>query len=337
MLVAVFATVCASATAQDTVSLGVTLFDDLGFEWDLQPYGYMSDGTSDAYDGGHRLYVNGSSFPYFDTATVELDGYQFVIGPATFGNIEVVRKVFISPDGAFARWIEILTNTSLVAETVSLRVYTNLGSDGSETFTDTSTGDAAFTEDDAWIVTDDSGLGATGGDPAVVHVMSGLASPLPVSWVDGGQGEGGIEYEYDVYVPALGQAAVMHYGAQRWYGDDGVEIAAALAALATTQGVFGITDDEAALIQNFYVGSDPYIAIVSPREGVVLGAGAADATIGGELRVFLAAEPASTHWRWRLVEEDGSFPDNGDAGGHDRRWRRLRHVPCVTERRGVFA
>ena len=66
----------------------------------------MGDGTDDAYDGGHELYVDGSYFPSFTTATTELDGYQFVIGPATFGNIEVVRKVFISPDGAFARWIE---------------------------------------------------------------------------------------------------------------------------------------------------------------------------------------------------------------------------------------
>ena len=84
----------------------------------------------------------------------------------------------------------------------------------------------------------------------------------------GGQGEGEVGFIYDVYVPPLGQAAVMHYGAQRWYGDEGVDIAIALSELTTVQGLEGITADEVALIQNFYVGTDPFIAIVNPREGV---------------------------------------------------------------------
>jgi hypothetical protein len=315
ILVAVLATVCASVSAQDTVSLPDYVYDDLGFEWDLQQAGYMGDGTDDAYDGGHELYVDGSYFPSFTTATTELDGYQFVIGPATFGNIEVVRKVFISPDGAFARWIEILTNTSEVGQTVSVELYTNLGSDDYEPFTGTSTGDAAFTEDDAWIVTDDTPAGGTGDDPTVVHVMSGVGGQLPLSSVDGGQGWGSVGWGYDVYVPPLGQAAVMHYGAQRWYSDDGVEIAAALSEMTTTQGLYGITDDEAALIQNFFLSTDPFVAVVEPREGAIVGAGAADSTMGGHLGVFFANEPAATHWRWRFVETDGSFPTSGDAGG----------------------
>ena len=315
VFVAIVAAVCAHAQAQDTVPLGVTLLDGLGFEWDIQRYGYIGDGTDDAYDGGHRLYVNGSSFPGFDTATTELDGYQFVIGPATFGSIEVVRKVFISPDGAFARWIEILTNTSGVGETVNVEIYTNLGSDDEEEFAATSTGDATFTEDDAWIVTDDTALGGTGEDPAVVHVLRGLGGAVPVARVSGGQGTGDIRYEYDVYVPPLGQAAAMHYGAQRWYGAEGVDIAVALSEMTTAQGLAGISDGEAALIQNFHVGSDPYIAIVAPREGVTLSAGPADPAIGGELRVFLANQPVGTHWRWRLVETDGSFPASAAAGG----------------------
>jgi hypothetical protein len=311
LCLATLAGVCAYAHAQATVDLGVTLYDDLGFEWDIRPYGYVSDGTDDAYDGGHRLSIDGVSFPAFSTATTELDGYQFVIGPATFGDIEVARKVFISPDGAFARWIEILTSTSDVGQTVNVEIYTNLGSDD-EAFTDTSSGDTFFTEDDVWIVTDDTALGGTGDDPAVVHVLSGAGSALPVTSVYGGQGEGEVGF---VYVPPLGQAAVMHYGAQRWYGDEGVDIAIALSELTTVQGLEGITVDEAALIQNFYVGTDPFIAIVNPREGYILGAGAADSAIGAELSVFLANQPGGTHWRWRMVEVDGSFPATGDAGG----------------------
>ena len=145
--------------------------------------------------------------------------------------------------------------------------------------------------------------------------MRSPGAPLPVARVSGGQGWGEIGYEYDVYVPPLGQAAVMHYGAQRWFGDDGVEIAIGLSEMTTAQGLTGITTDEAALIQNFFLGTDPFIAVVEPQEGTTLGAGAADPTIGGDLRVFLANEPLDTHWRWRLVETDGSFPSTGDAGG----------------------
>ena len=305
------------AEAQETVDIGLTVVDDLGFEWDMWPSGAIGDGTDDAYDGGHQLHIDGESFPTFPTATVELDGAQFVIGPATFGDIEVVRKVFISRDGAFARWIEILTNTSQIDQTVTVEIYTNLGSDDYEEFTETSTGDAAFTAEDTWVVTDDTPLGGTGDDPTVVHVLAGPGGRLPVARVYGGLEWGEIGYEYDVSVPALGQAAVMHYGVQRWYGDDGVAIAMDLSNMTTAQGLVGITDDEAALILNFVVTTDPFITVVEPREGTTLGAGAADPTIRGDLRVYLANRPAATHWRWRLVETDGAFPSSGDAGGSE--------------------
>ena len=158
----------AQVEAQETISLPVTVTDDLGFGWDIQQRGDISNGTVDAYDGGHRLSIDtglgAEPFPSFTTATVELGGDQFVIGPATFGDIEVVRKLFISPDGAFVRWIEILTNNFEVGQTVTVEIYTNLGSDSDELFTDTSTGDVAFTAADAWIVTDDSPLGGSMGE-----------------------------------------------------------------------------------------------------------------------------------------------------------------------------
>ena len=288
---AVFAGVGAPADAQETVPLGVTVYDDLDFAWDIDPSGYIDDGSDDAYDGGHELYVNGQWYPGFENATVELDGDQFVIGPAVFGDIEVVRKVFISRDGAFARWIEILNNTSETGQTVTLEVYTNLGSDDYEQFAATSSGDIAFTVDDRWIVTDDSPLGSTGDDPTVVHVLGAPEAALTVARVGDGAGYGGYWYQYDVYVPPLGQAAIMHYGAQRWYGDDGVDIAVNLSNMTTAQGFFGITEAEADIIQNFVVGTDPFIAIVEPGDGVTLGAGAADPSIGADMRVFLANQP----------------------------------------------
>ena len=36
LFLATLAGICAYAHAQDTVDLGVTLYDDLGFEWDIQ-------------------------------------------------------------------------------------------------------------------------------------------------------------------------------------------------------------------------------------------------------------------------------------------------------------
>ena len=50
LFLATLAGICGYTHAQETVDLGVTLYDDLGFEWDIHQYGYVGDGSDDAYE-----------------------------------------------------------------------------------------------------------------------------------------------------------------------------------------------------------------------------------------------------------------------------------------------
>jgi hypothetical protein len=223
-----------------TTSLPVSITDTLGFLWDIQGDGAIANGTAGAYNGGHVLSVSTDGttfvpFPAFATATTEEAGREIVIGPAAFGSVQVVRKVYIAPTGSFARFLEVLTNTGSTAQSVTVRIYTNLGSDGIEPFFSTSSGDVALGINDNWVVTDDTTGGAgtaLQGDPAVVHTMVGAGGVVYPSAVAGGQNAGYVQYQY-VLTLAPGQTRIaMHFGAQRANGPDGVTTAQALASLA---------------------------------------------------------------------------------------------------------
>lgn len=212
------------SSSRDDVQLPLTLFDSLGYEWDIRGDGSIGDGTNDAYDGGMRL----GNFPEFSTAATEENGREIAIGPWENDSITFVRKLFIPSDAAFTRYLEIVTNTSTQPRTVTIEFYTNLGSDGGELFGMSSSGDSIFTTVDRWLVTDDE---PGTGDPSVVHVIAGPGGTVAPSAVDGGVGEGFLSYTYDLQLPPGGQSIIMHFAAQRFNGPEGVAAAEVLGAL----------------------------------------------------------------------------------------------------------
>ena len=220
------------------VSLPVTLVDGAGFSWDISLNGTVPNGTNDAFDGAALLNNFNGSF----AALSELGGRQIVIGPEVEGAVTVTRKIFVSETLGFARYLEVVTNTGSASAQYLVDLSTSLGSDSSTTST-TSSGDAAFTATDRWIVTDDGPLN----DPAVAHVVSGAGGAGPSAAVLNGDQ---VNYDYALTLAPGETKIVMHFIAQAETSAAATAMAKTLAGLPDA-ALTGLTDAERQQIVNF--------------------------------------------------------------------------------------
>jgi spore coat protein CotH len=189
-----------------TTNFYFNLNDGEGFRWDITSNGSIDDGTSDAYDGG----MQNQSFFGFGTGRLENNGREVAIGPYDNSQgIQIARKVYVSDSAGFARFLEIITNTSASPINYSVPIYTNLGSDGNNEFVGTSSGDAAFTPGDLWVVTDDTD---GGNDPTMLHVVAGPGGQGPTQM--NAVGGGSVSYQYALTLAPGETQIVMHFGAQ---------------------------------------------------------------------------------------------------------------------------
>lgn len=192
-----------------TVALPHTLNDSNNFIWDIQQAGFINNGSSDAYDGGMRLFVDGTAFPNFSQASELQNGREVQIGLANMSGLLITRRVYIPDNHAFARFMEVLNNPSSTDIDVQIQINTNLGSDGNSIIVRTSDGDTAIEPVDFYVVTDDTSNG--GGDPSLAHVYAGPnASVTPVVTAP----LGSIIYTYDVTVPANSRVILLHFDSQ---------------------------------------------------------------------------------------------------------------------------
>ena len=191
-------------------ALPFNLFDASNFRWDIQRDGAISDGSNDAYDGGQRLSVAGQGFGSFNNAVGEDAGRELAIGPSTINGLQVVRKIYVPTDDSFARFLEVITNPGDAAQSISVTINGNLGSDNGTVLVGTSVDDGAFTIADDWLLTDDNSDG--GGDPSMAHIFSGLDAAIEPSAVT--RAGDNYSYSFQVTVPAHDTIAVLHFAAQ---------------------------------------------------------------------------------------------------------------------------
>jgi hypothetical protein len=141
-------------------------------------YVYLLDGWNDAYDGAYQLKIDNMSYQAdCDYAQTEIDGRQFVFGPAAMSGLTVSRKFFVPTTAqgdtlGYMRIQDILTNSTASPITVDVCITSNFGSGNGNRIRATSSGDTLFTKDDRWLVTDDGVV--PGGDPALVHCIDGV-------------------------------------------------------------------------------------------------------------------------------------------------------------------
>ncbi|MBN2761061.1 MAG: hypothetical protein JXQ79_11205 [Rhodobacteraceae bacterium] len=228
------------------VRLPLNLSDGAGFLWDIQSDGSISNGTSDAFDGGFRL----ANLRRLSTALTESeeDGREIAIGPFTQSgvpDIRVERKVYVPNNDTFARFFDSITNTGDTEVTYRFQIQTNLGSDGSTNVVGTSSDDLAFTTDDIWIVTDD--WPGSYSDPAVAHVF-GNGSGISPAAVQLSRDD--LIYRFDLTLAPGETQSILHFGVQRYPRDVTVDIAEQLAALGRG-ALDGLSSAEVDQIVNF--------------------------------------------------------------------------------------
>ncbi|WP_416900382.1 MAG: hypothetical protein ACMVY4_00765 [Minwuia sp.] len=136
-------------------------------------------------------------------------------------------------------------------QTVTLRVFGNLGSDGGTIVLDTSSGDTAFDANDRFLITDDSADGNGGSDPTMLHYFESVNATATASAAS----ISGDNYTYSfTFDLAAGETAgILHFAAQN------ANLAAAQAKVAGLDNLEArfftdLSTDEAALLQNFNSG-----------------------------------------------------------------------------------
>ncbi len=160
------------------------LTDSEGFNWDVRSdpdFGLsILDGTSDAFDTGLQLRVDG--VPINGAFSVDENGREVNVAPQLVGGVAVTRSILVSDPSistsGFARFLESFTNTTDQAVTITVETITNSGADAALQFTATTSGDTTLTATDSGFVTDDGNTGAN--DPAVMFAY-GDGTLLPTS------------------------------------------------------------------------------------------------------------------------------------------------------------
>lgn len=108
---------------------------------------------------------------------------QVVLGSQNIGPIQVHRKMFIPDNDAFARWLNIFTNTSASPQTVTMITSNNLGSDSNTRIDSTSDGDSTAELTDTWITTFQNYSGTTSSDPRLGHVLQGPGAQVGLAGI----------------------------------------------------------------------------------------------------------------------------------------------------------
>ncbi|MEZ5908176.1 MAG: tandem-95 repeat protein [Hyphomicrobiaceae bacterium] len=258
----------------------INLTDGNGYLWDIQDNGSISNGTSDAFDGGLNFAINGASFPSV-TQTTELDGRQVVMSGAV-GVFSVTRKVYVPGDQGWARFLETITNTSGSEQTFTLSIQSNSGNDGSFNIIGTSSGDTTFTTADTWIANDDT---PNAGDPAVLHLYGdGTLAPTAAT-----TSSDNITYTHTLTLQPGETLSFLHFASQQ---GDLAGLQAVIPGLDTLspEALAGLTFQERSDIVNFTGAADPQPpVIVSPDVVAVLEFSTNVATV-----VALDSDPGDT-------------------------------------------
>jgi hypothetical protein len=235
LLAALLALACVVTTSPASATDLITVGDYL---WDIQDGlggafgrdGSVSDGGNgagtrfDSYDGGFVLRVNGTA--YAPTTNGTVSGRSITLPVVTIAGLNVSRLIYVPASGGnWIRYVEVIDNPTASPVMATVAINVNLGSDGSETVTGSSSGDTTITTADAWFGTDDS---PTGGDYALTFVIQ--ANDPTVRAASAARTSGAVDYSFTTSVPAGGRIAVMHFGIQSASAAEGVTEATAIMA-----------------------------------------------------------------------------------------------------------
>ncbi|NIP69918.1 MAG: hypothetical protein GTO04_12300, partial [Planctomycetales bacterium] len=239
-----------SASDAEAIDIFKLLLDGESFRWDIQRAGWIGSGSNRAFDGAAQLagFSQNSSDGF-----VEDQGREVIIDPANVsqgvrggsGSVQVLRKIFVSPDEGFARYLDIITNPAATNVDYTYSLETELGTRGSAQNTSTSSGDAELDTGDAWLVTDTGVFG----EPPVTQVIGGAGGALSPSAAQL-DSFGDTRWSYQLSLGPGETQIVMHFLAQSASFEKGLQKAVDLAAPGPT-ALAGMSGLEKQQVVNF--------------------------------------------------------------------------------------
>lgn len=183
--------------------------DGAGFRWDVHNYGYVNDGSNNAFDGAMKLSLNGSYYSHSSNGRLSADGRELEIGPWSYNGLNVYRRIYVDPKEGYCRWIDIFENPGGQPVQTALRYFTDLGT--YPTTIATTSGGGAVTDKDWGFVTSQP---ESSSYPSVAHVYaSPRARTKPSTTVR--LRSDNVYLNYNLTVPPGKAVAVCTFQAQR--------------------------------------------------------------------------------------------------------------------------
>jgi hypothetical protein len=202
--------------------------------------GTVDGRLNDTYLGAYNLFPGCSAVGGLDATARELR-----LGPAFAGGLSYTRRVYVPASGKFARYLDILTNTSPVA----LGIPSLSGSLGSQANTRVVVSPA--TTNRTYAVTDSGGRCC---ESTLAHVFAGAGARAPATaeFSDGTDFAG---YRWNYMIPPGQTVILMHFTAQRDSNNAAGAIAqaVALATLTDPDALSGMSTEERSRVINFNV------------------------------------------------------------------------------------
>jgi hypothetical protein len=198
-----------------------------GFDGTTQEVGFTpaddvsNDFSSDAFDGGLFLLVNGDAFGNgIEEAALSGDGHQLTVGPQTKSGLVIKRRDRALQTSPTLRTLVSFTNNSTSKRSVNVVWDSAMGADEEERTRASSSGDLRHREQDRWIVASDDPENASLSDPPVLFVFYGLSAPTKVNTViwapedagpENSNGEACVAVRYRLTVPAKSTRYMLFY------------------------------------------------------------------------------------------------------------------------------
>jgi len=180
--------------------------------WDIQYYGSIGSGTSNAYGQGLYLMINGSNFRSGNNqAWSNAAGDEIEMGPYSRNNLQVYRRIKIYQDQGLARWLDIFVNPSATEITVPVVIRTSTNWHINKKMFSSGTG--SWSEKD-WAFVTHANAGQN--NPALMHLVCGKKAKVrPRVTISGAS----IQYIYNLKIPAKKTVVLCYFESQGNYDE----------------------------------------------------------------------------------------------------------------------
>lgn len=238
------------SSSSTTVALPIITYGADNYRWDIGTQGGIGDGTSDSYDGGLSLTIDGQNFNNFSRA-MRVSEHEFLVGDSSHGRLLVQRRVHISQSENVARYLEVVENTSSDHVATTIEIKSNFGSDSSTVVVETSSGDLVLNTEDSYVVTDDANDGS--GDPTLAHIWGNGRSQNTVESVT--LNNDVLTLSFNLELEANEKIIIMHFASQN-PNQASASLNAQMFELLPDELLQGLSNEDISIIWNFKLDAD---------------------------------------------------------------------------------